>query len=107
MIKEKINELCRKNDEWIERMIEEEETTKLYLVCFMEGFAISMAASLPFIAISKIADGRSVSAKALQYGLDNETGRIVDVDGSPITGKQFCKAVNKYYRNRNRNRKKR
>ena len=36
MIKEKINELCRKNVEWIERMIEEEETTKLYLVCFME-----------------------------------------------------------------------
>lgn len=100
MIKEKINELCRKNDEWIERMIEEEETTKLYLVCFMEGFAISMAASLPFIAISKIADGGSVSAKAIQYGLDNGTDEIYDVNGSPITGKQFCKAVNKNYRNR-------
>lgn len=100
MIKEKINELCRKNVEWIERMIEEEETTKLYLVCFMEGFAISMAASLPFIAISKIADGRSISAKAIQYDLDNETGRMIDVDGSPITGKQFCKMINKNYRNR-------
>ena len=100
MIKEKINELCRKNYEWIERMIEEEETTKLYLVCFMEGFAIGMAANLPFIAISKIADGRSISAKAIQYDLDNETGRMIDVDGSPITGKQFCKMINKNYRNR-------